>query len=29
MPGWSLFAEWVKNDRVKVDAFLGGIDFRF
>jgi OOP family OmpA-OmpF porin len=29
MPGWALFAEWAKNDKVKIDAWLAGIDFRF
>jgi OOP family OmpA-OmpF porin len=24
-----LFAEWMKNDRIKVDSYLIGIDFRF
>ena len=26
---WSLFAEWMKNDKIKIDNYLGGIDFRF
>lgn len=25
----SLFAEWMKNDKIEVDSYLGGIDFRF
>jgi OOP family OmpA-OmpF porin len=29
MPNWALFGEWVKNDRIRVDSYLGGIDFRF
>lgn len=28
-PNWGLFAEWMKNDRIRVDSYLGGIDFRF
>lgn len=28
-PNWGVFAEWVKNDRIKIDSYLGGIDFRF
>jgi OOP family OmpA-OmpF porin len=24
-----LFAEWMKNDKIQVDSYLGGIDFRF
>lgn len=23
------FAEWMKNDRIRVDSYLGGIDYRF
>lgn len=26
---WGLFAEWMKADKIKVDSYLGGIDFRF
>ena len=26
---WALFAEWMKNDRIRVDSYLGGVDFRF
>ena len=26
---WGLFAEWMKNDRIRVDSYLGGVDFRF
>jgi len=29
VPHWGVFGEWVKNDRIRVDAFMGGIDFRF
>ena len=25
----SLFAEWMKNDKIKIDNYVGGIDFRF
>lgn len=28
-PHWALFAEWAKNDKIRVDSYLGGIDFRF
>jgi OOP family OmpA-OmpF porin len=28
-PNWALFGEWVKNDRVRVDSYVGGIDVRF
>ena len=28
-PTWGLFAEWMKNDKLKVDSYMGGIDFRF
>jgi OmpA-OmpF porin, OOP family len=26
---WSLFAEWMKNDKIKIDNYLAGIDLRF
>jgi len=29
LPQWGLFAEWMKNDNVKVDSYLIGIDYRF
>ncbi len=28
-PNWGLFAEWMKNDKIRVDSYMGGIDFRF
>jgi OOP family OmpA-OmpF porin len=28
-PQWGLFAEWMKNDKISVDSYLVGIDFRF
>jgi OOP family OmpA-OmpF porin len=28
-PHWALFGEWIKNDKIKVDSYVGGIDFRF
>jgi OmpA-OmpF porin, OOP family len=28
-PHWALFGEWMKNDKIRVDSFMGGIDFRF
>jgi OOP family OmpA-OmpF porin len=29
VPQWALFAEWMKNDKIKVDSYLIGIDFKF
>jgi len=29
VPQWGVFAEWMKNDNVKVDSWLIGVDFRF
>jgi OmpA-OmpF porin, OOP family len=26
---WAVFAEWIKNDRIRVDSYVGGIDVRF
>jgi OOP family OmpA-OmpF porin len=26
---WGVFAEWMKNDKIKVDSYLFGVDFRF
>jgi len=26
---WAVFAEWMKNDNIKVDSYVGGIDYRF
>ena len=26
---WSLFGEWMKNDKIKIDNYMAGIDFRF
>jgi hypothetical protein len=28
-PQWGVFAEWTKNDNVKVDSYLIGVDFKF
>ena len=28
-PNWGVFAEWVKNDKIRVDSYLAGVDFRF
>jgi len=28
-PNWGLFAEWMKNDKLKIDSYMGGVDFRF
>ena len=29
VPHWALFAEWMKDDKVKVDSYLFGIDYKF
>jgi OOP family OmpA-OmpF porin len=29
VPHWALFGEWMKNDKIKVDSYLIGIDFKF
>jgi opacity protein-like surface antigen len=29
VPHWAVFAEWMKNDRIRVDSYLAGVDFRF
>lgn len=29
MPQWGVFAEWMKNDKIKVDSYLIGVDVRF
>ena len=29
LPNWALFAEWIKNDKIKVNSYVGGVDFRF
>jgi OOP family OmpA-OmpF porin len=29
MRQWGVFAEWMKNDRIDVDSYLIGVDFRF
>src|SRR4051812_33430847 len=29
VPQWGLFAEWMKNDNIKVDSWMVGVDFRF
>ncbi len=29
VPQWALFAEWMKTDKIKVDSYLIGIDFKF
>jgi OOP family OmpA-OmpF porin len=29
VPNWAVFAEWIKNDKIRVDSYVGGIDFRF
>ena len=26
---WALFAEWAKNDKIKIDSYVGGVDVRF
>jgi len=29
VPHWALFGEWMKNDKIKVDSYLIGIDYKF
>ena len=29
VPHWAFFAEWMKNDKIKVDSYLIGFDFKF
>ena len=29
IPHWAVFAEWMKNDKIKVDSYLIGIDYKF
>jgi OOP family OmpA-OmpF porin len=28
-PQWGVFAEWEKNDRIRIDSYVAGVDFRF
>ena len=28
-PQWGAFVEWQKNDRIRIDSYVAGIDFRF
>ena len=28
-PNWGVFAEWIKNDRIRIDSYVAGVDFRF
>jgi opacity protein-like surface antigen len=28
-PNFGVFVEWMRNDKIEVDSYLGGIDFRF
>ena len=28
-PNFGVFAEWMRNDKIEVDSYLGGVDFRF
>ncbi|HEX4781373.1 MAG TPA: outer membrane beta-barrel protein [Usitatibacter sp.] len=28
-PNWGLFVEWMKNDKIDIDSYLIGVDFRF
>jgi len=28
-PNWGVFAEWMKNDKIEVDSYLIGLDYRF
>ena len=29
IPHWALFAEWMKNDKIDIDSYLIGIDYKF
>jgi len=29
LPNWGVFVEWFKNDRIRIDSVVGGVDFRF
>jgi opacity protein-like surface antigen len=29
IPHWALFAEWMKDDKIKVDSYLFGVDYKF
>jgi len=29
VPNWGVFAEWMKNDKIDVDSYLIGIDYKF
>jgi OOP family OmpA-OmpF porin len=28
-PNWGVFAEWIKNDRIRIDSYVAVVDFRF
>lgn len=28
-PNWGVFAEWMKNDRIRIDSYVAGVDYRF
>ena len=28
-PNWARFGEWIKNGRIRIDSYVGGVDFRF
>ena len=28
-PQWGAFVEWQKNDRIRIDSYIAGVDFRF
>lgn len=28
-PNWGVFVEWMKNDKIEVDSYMIGVDFRF
>jgi OmpA-OmpF porin, OOP family len=28
-PNFGVFVEWMRNDKIEVDSYLGGVDFRF
>jgi len=26
---WAVFGEWIKNDKIRIDSYVGGVDYRF
>jgi len=25
----AVFGEWIKNDKIRIDSYVGGVDYRF